>query len=596
MNKIRVAEGALLGHFSFHSRLDSFDVADYVLGTEERRWPGLPLDPPEIPIASATYETALAGLMHGGAGTYPVIAVKGGVGCGKTSALIYAFKHRELIACAKCSDETATAPIRIYIDFGELLSSAPLPPERELGEACARLEAKLASEIKPHLEDHGDGLLRFWRWCETTNEPAAAIEAFQNHITAYRGAIVSGDVDQLGRAFASLWLSLTSSDRILYRVAQRAFLEQPDRTLCNLVIIDNIDQLEPETQRELARLSRAMARILSCRVIVALRPFTWAARGWATHLDAYVTHRAPELVRLITARTAQFKQRQPESTHLHRALHSLLDRITEEPGKPSALAKLISWTCGHSARFVVQNVHNLLVHPSLDVDLEMSDPFRGISNSALYEAYLCNDQRLLDRQRFDNLFAVSHSVDPDQVLIKTCVLFVLLHSRDHRMQCAELCKYIVHMARFSPHLLAQALNDMMPKERPLIWSSHSHSMTVERVQHPDDTECIYLTTLGTAYYKYLISNPYYFRECIFDHQRGLDRGKKSTRVGWIADEASTFLATFLDTRTRVRRRVEQQCGQTAWRLLEQPPYSGERWVANMRDTLRRLRSVQGRAS
>lgn len=252
-----------------------------------------------------------------------LLALVGGMGCGKTTTLQYVRTH----FLQNCTSV-------IYLDFDQYLDGilhpeghrerrdAPVHQDGALrnlkeltDERISTYLAKIISQKFDHLLDPGENLRNAWDW--------ACSEDFS--IDEHPASIALADaIDELRTEFEHDWRDAGPAQIKLRKQLYRDIKNGParerlqyqfflidyyltvkcggDRTKL-VVVFDNLDPLPPKTQRLLARAAIRMSRLARCKFILSLRPLTYARTlQAASSIVEIVEHLGPPITHLMLAR------------------------------------------------------------------------------------------------------------------------------------------------------------------------------------------------------------------------------------------------------------------------------------------------------
>jgi hypothetical protein len=588
-NVLKVNEAFFRESFSFDSLKATFDPKDYVIGRIKRAWPQLFSSPEYVDPNAASYEETIRNFLKIQPIPGSILLIVGGIGCGKTSTLVYCTGTVTL--CRQCFDgKPCAAGVRnVYVDLRAFDEDSP---ESMI---WAEFERVLTAEVQrshPNF-DFGPDLLAFWTWA---SGPAAFKTirhmSFRRQLTAHARIIRDKDGDAVDRAFTHFWLSDEHDypeGRSVYRAIQLAYITRSKKCKhCNLLCIDNIDQLAPRQQQRIVKFAYEVAAHLECNVVIPVRPYTVSRDAFATANFLHLIHVSPDAAELLEHRVNRFIEKTPAIASIHAPLRSFMTRFRAD----RTLSLSIRATSGDSGRFLLRNVHNLLVSRILPVnefDEAAFDPLGLVKNNVLFESLFCDEDRQLDGDCFENLFVVAGRRDVRARFVKLWLICMLRHAPDNLLHCTEIRQLLVTLLGCDEALVAGAIHSLICKTRPLAWSKRYHVFTQDALRSRENDNTIHLTTIGYLYRTQLLDNPYYLRECVYDRSGATPNEKDS--VDFWSTHVLSFLEETRNEHRSIRRELTGNYGLDGFELFKKSNVEIENWFAAMMRTLRRLRTV-----
>ena len=484
-----------------------------------------------MPCEPGSYEKFLEDFFHRDPGSHEqadnVMIVVGGIGTGKSTAIRRAL-HRAGGMARTCSRAGTDAracihkPRILEFDFrtdedrvADGDSDVDAEKQRFWNHVASELEARPGNELPVAAE-----VTSFWNWCLGEKRlldlsPILHQElGVQKH--AIRAAVTNDEslwpraqhVRSLVIAREKLIRSFSHQDLVWYNAYLLRY--QIDTSLipchCAYLFLDNIDQLHPKVQRLAAETAITLSEVLRSRTIIAIRPLTWKRSVHGYTLIRTEKHRSPAIFDVLRKRVNSFIENNGLAKPEADALRSLVT-IMSGKGRDPLVGTLLDATSGYSVRFALRNFSNMFDSPTLRSLPDTSTAFHEMRVSDLARAFFCGERSQIIPHAFENLYAVRGDMRTEHWLIKPRLLDILCRSLQGTSRINELAD-ILRRFGYSDNLLLTAINELLIRTRPLIWS--------EEDMHCNDLGSpaqVTVTPIGWRYYRDLFGEVYYDEVC-----------------------------------------------------------------------------------
>ena len=513
-----------------HFAGDITSSEQYCPGTRSSDW----RSGARLEVVPGAYEATLANfLLSDPAGTAKrdtdALVLIGGIGTGKSTTL------RELIRTLRekprrcsvadtedglCAEEPIIIDFNIADIFGEM-GRRTGSDERVKHQstnfwniAAARFERVLGQTYSFEME------VAFWAWAldhATMRERSRVVHRWLNEWEHQIRAVATGNpyggwsIEQLSQSLerqrGELIARIDDRDLAWYRAYQVVFAIdkiQAFRCRCRYVFLDNIDQLEPDVQREIMDFALLLWDVLRARTIIGIRPLTWERSLHAYMLLRTENHFSPNTRDVLIARLSRLTDHSRAPREVGAYLRILIDLFTAN----SLLGDLFEVTSGLSIRFAIRNFLNLVNSPVLP-PLARYKHVAAMKVSDLVRAFFFGDGETVLHGNFDNLYALGTDMRREYRLVKARILDYLARVCDNGASEIDRLASALKQFGYSENMLLKALNDLLLPTRPLLWSQGGSN-----VETLNSNTKVALTPSGRGYRAVLFGQLYYDEVCI----------------------------------------------------------------------------------
>lgn len=458
-----------------------------------------------------------------------VLVLIGGIGTGKTTTVrgLIGFLQGEKRTCSASSESENACrqpPIIVDLDVSDIYGeSGRRGVDKERGRqqledfwniAASRLERILAGKV------HFESEAAFWAWAlekETLRDRSAFIHRWLNDCehqiralatrVAYSGWSLEAIAQSLERRRSELMSGIPTRDLVWYRVFQLIYAIQVQRSFscsCRYVILDNVDQLEPEVQTEVVNFTILLSDVLRARTLVAIRPLTWERSVHAHMLVRTQNHFSPSLRDVFQRRLERLAHARVVPDPFLAYLRSIVLPLTT----PKSLwGKMFEATSGLSVRFAIRNFLNLtqsrLLPPIGEINV-----FKKMRSSEIARAFFFGEGENILHGNLENLYGLGTDMRAEFRLIKPRILDYIVRVCDGQTTLDELCSSMTRF-NYSQETLIKALNDLLWRSRPLLWCQAGHQLGSVA-----GSAKIAATPIGRGYRDKLFGQLYYDEVCI----------------------------------------------------------------------------------
>jgi hypothetical protein len=515
---------------------DKVDREDYCQGTRAWDWDGGKAYPGEPGHYEQTLDEFLAfDPGKSSTGKMGLLVLVGGIGTGKSTAVHEAWNRlsRSSRSCslAPLKETCGITPHLINLDLRAIYAEYSKPGKREsLAEVQAsafwnavatRFESLLPRQITFAEE------CRFWDWCRKQELICDRSEAFhrwlssnQHQIRAvvddepYGGWTKTDILHFLERSRADIF-KFQPEDIAWYRIFE--FLYSREITprsdcRCVYVFLDNVDQLEPDVQRAAVNFVTLLTPIVRARAIIAIRPLTWERSFDAHELIRAEDHFAPSFHDVLTRRLERLAASGQLPLSALESLRHLIEQFTTA-GKESLWLDMFEATAGLSVRFALRNFTNFTQSPLLPPLAETSHPLRTMPASVIARGFFFGNSDSLITHAFENIYRIGRDSRVGYRLVKIRILHYVMRTENGGTTKTRLTG-VMQLFGYDPNLVHKALNDLLIRQRPLLWCDDGH----DAFRFPD-TARIAITPIGAGYVQNLFGQLYYDEVCIAKNLR-----------------------------------------------------------------------------
>lgn len=504
----------------------------YCLGT--RGWNWEENGPFKTP--AGTYETALLEFFrHDPASNVQhslnIIVVVGGIGTGKSTALARTLDQFQSMP-RECSfakkGECVGTPVTVNLDLRGIYQPEA---ERQQKRAPVRDQASLfwnavttrIHRITPDIFDFNTELA-FWRHCARQSDIEDRSPTIHKWLIANERQIKAVHEDApfagwtinhlsqfLERARTDLIQNASLEDLAWYRVYQLGFAldrsPSPSPCRCRYIVLDNVDQLEPDVQRISVEFVEKFSAGIKGRAIISIRPLTWHRAFDAHVLVRAENHCSPSFRDVLLKRLSKLKAAETLPATAIALLRRIIDELTDDPDH--LWTGLFEATAGLSVRFALRNFTNMTQSPLVPTPGEAREgPNIGMKASEFARAYFFGDGDAMISRAFDNLYRVGRDMRHSYRLVKVRILDFIIRIDGGATQLNRLVQTLRPFG-YDPSLLHNALKELLRRTRPLLWSHEGHDPTQMTLSAQ-----LAVTPIGVGYYKSLFGQLYYDEVCI----------------------------------------------------------------------------------
>ncbi|HXO19985.1 MAG TPA: hypothetical protein VOA87_08690 [Thermoanaerobaculia bacterium] len=473
-------------------------------------------------------------LLHNPAGRakagLDVLVLIGGIGTGKSTTVQRMISHlmtqpRTCSRSVEGVDQCNHPPIIINLNTGNIFAEpGRLVPHRERVKsqladfwnmAASRFEELIGASFSFENE------AAFWAWAlghagirdrstvlhRWLNEAEHQIRALATG-TAYSSWSLADIAQSLERQRSALMNSIPGRDLVWYRVFQLIYgvsVLANFKCTCRYIILDNVDQLEPEVQRELVDFVILLSDILGARTLISIRPLTWERSVHAHMLVRTENHYAPSVLEVMQARILDLEKDRFCPVYAPEYLRSLITTLTT-PG--SLWGDMYDATSGLSVRFAIRNFLNFSQSKLLPPLSQHSAPLEPMKASEIARAFFFGDGESLLYANLENIYALGNDMRQEYRLVKPRILDFLIRTCSGATSIEDLANTVGRFG-YTNQMILKAINDLLLRSRPLLWSQDGHQISSLGLRSR-----IAVTPIGRGYHSSLFGQLYYDEVCI----------------------------------------------------------------------------------
>jgi hypothetical protein len=219
-------------------------------------------------------------------------------------------------------------------------------------------------------------------------------------------------------------------DLLWYRIYQLIYildLKRSFRCRCRYIFLDNVDQLEPEVQRDVVDFVILLSDVLHARALLAIRPLTWARSVHAHMIVRTQNHMSPAIRKVLLERLNRLARSGSAPKDMIPYLRTLIYKFTA----PNSLwGDLFEATSGLSVRFAIRNFLNFMQSPLLPPLSEHADPLGKPKASEIARAFFFGEGENILHDNLENLYALGTDMRREYRLIKARILDYLIRVCD----------------------------------------------------------------------------------------------------------------------------------------------------------------------
>ena len=479
-------------------------------------------DLPQDVIGLGEYESMLLGKLL--SPKNPIVCIEGPIGAGKTTTINYLWQHIMVrMDCSNCESKNSNINCRkliAHIDFKKFIAEVESPNLHKLVETiCDELRARCTL-----LVDDEEECFAFWKqildqYDSQTDTEVSSVARVLLGRAPWLHQEISEPGKQLKRRLG-LRDHLRQRDLIWYLrymvLLWRYLLKTRffNHRECALVILDNLDSLEPNLQRGLLDVVMRSAHQDGPTLVVVMRPETRKRHGLADELVDAVMHQGPEPIDVIVDRLNRFYQNpakyfdpkigltKEQFQLVTEFLHRMQGRITED-----VFAGFIRNAAGKSVRQALLLAQGLLMVSVADMkNLDITPHF-------LVRACITQGGTQFSahpRSAITNPFDVPE-VEEGRLLLK---LRILQYLADRRDQCSlSVIRSAFTLFGYPEASIKAAVNALLQNECQLV---RSDGYDEYRETWGDEQETLYLTEIGKGYIEHLVFDTDFVQEVMLD--------------------------------------------------------------------------------
>jgi hypothetical protein len=452
-----------------------------------------------------------------------ITIIVGGIGTGKSTTIKRSIES--VIAKARNCSVTSNGglciakPIVVVIDFKSWEDEQVLAVEEKRSENFWNLVATCARQaISTEISEEQE-VKCFWAWL--LNQPkllrrSLIINKFlsveREKIIQLSSSLISTPLPQiladLIKKRSRLFDSFKSEDFAWYSVALLAYqCLLPKKTCpCLYLVVDNVDGLEPNTQRLALGLAQLLCAVLKARTLIALRPLTWKNVQGELLIDRK-DHYSPHWNSVLISRLTEclVTDRLNLIDHAKEAINQLINALRNES---NFLHKMFSATVGISVRYALRNLHNLLQSPILKAAYSNKKFVLDLSVSDLSKAYFFGGASSIIPHAFENLYVTGSSRELSPVVLKPRILDFIKRRQNGMTTMKGIFEFSFKFGHRAD-MVQTALKELAMRERPLIWSEDGYELFSRK-----SNSRVMLTPIGYSYIKDLFGELFYEEVCL----------------------------------------------------------------------------------
>lgn len=456
-----------------------------------------------------------------------VLVLVGGIGTGKTTTakrcLDRVMKKPRLCSACPAEDKICrTQPRLLELDFEfweeGTESKSRIKEERRFWNFVA---ARLAQNEDDELQAEEE-VTKFWNWClgrVKLLERSINIHNFLNSVKPMVKAVIQNKplaglapktiLQTLLARREDFLNSIDPQDLVWYSAFSLSYLRasRDHKCRCSIIFFDNVDHAKPYLQQLAVDKVVLLSEIIPARTLIAIRPLTWERSIHGHYFVRTEPHYSPAAASVVGKRVGRFLRKSRPAEGYRNALKVYTKMMLSGKGNP-LMYRMFFATSGVSVRWALRNFTNMLQSPFLDGLPEAGDPFQGMRISALARAYFFGQRQSFIPQSFENLYSVGRNTRPDYRLIKPRILDLACRVGGGQYVIAHIFQAL---SKFGcpEEVVQQALNDLMRRTRPLMWSAEGF-----KCEDPQSKALLAVTPIGWGYYRALFGEVFYDEVCI----------------------------------------------------------------------------------
>jgi len=482
-----------------------------------------------------------------------IVCIMGEMGGGKTFTLEYllqgAIKEREHcpVPPGKCPGNRLVA----VFDFNEQAFMYVQDEEIALQKLSAYVVRKLRAALRSQgMVGPNEELTAFWDyelatlsddhyrsdafdWIADELDEESAPDETEHNLSVRRKVLA-----QL-RTHTDLYLDYLC--RLLRYVKRTRY---DDREGCVLVIFDNVDRASPVIQRVLMHLVMAHADTSNALWILLMRPETFEAGDWSTHVIDRIPHFGPQVFDVLMDRLDRFcKDPTPyfreekvltriERDDIVAWMTELSELLRSEDYRP--VREFLTNASGHNIRYGLV-LAQTLVRMGHSKSAHMERTPHNIIRALIRQGA----ERYRRRVRFpiENLFSIDGEVGA--FLVKPRILQYLL-ACDGGRSAVSMVRSQMDLFGHSERVTRLAVNELMAHDKQLVRSNSHDVFRSDSEFSKAEDEALQITAVGEAYGKSLEFDLTYVHEVMVDCSVRADAFGPRTPYGTLAERLMAF--------------------------------------------------------
>ena len=485
----------------------------------------------------------------------PVLCIKGRMGSGKTTTIKYIMEN--FINKVECECQGVDYPDRrltAWVDFKELVTESDATIQDLVDKICTQLWNKCIYYLDEDFEYR-----QFWDHLFQINEYGS--DGFVEDVVGN----IHGDYPEIrnvkkvdekeidNRKIVKKRLKDKSSIWylryliLLYRyLIQIRFLNHRE---CAIIILDNVDSLSTELQRNLVKIMIGCAHSHGPLFVILVRPETFERHGLNDILRDIIVHQSPRphqvilsrLERFLAEPSAFFKAAQTLTDDEKRIATTYLRKIYPKLKRGNAFKEFIESASGKNIRNALvlsQSIfeltvgemkrRDLTVHYLIRAIVRFGNPqFRTYQNSRIinpFDVEGVTDGRYMTKIRLLKYIAGRGGSCHTPTILSTFAPFSMLN------------------LTLNQDVTAKALEELLSNDCQLLTSNGYDSF---HITPEDDQDELSITEIGRGYIDHLVHNIHFLQEIMLDARVESDFQIPSGYIDKLAEKLSVMIR-FLD--------------------------------------------------
>ena len=475
-----------------------------------------------------------------------VHVVIGGLGTGKSTTLSRCYNRyltQELI-CPKGETKTDICKRNkrlIILDFERWTEHLSLEELNDPAEYRDKLWNTIASRLNKATRNTlkiNEEITVFWRWCckeLDILEESSKVQRFFQEIEPKLQA-VENNMDYFGIGGNDLLKELANERErfmrnleeydsrafAIYCLLRLKYVLKIDGGLCSCtqIFVDNLDHVVPEGQVIVANFAQKIAGYLGVRMIIAVRPLTYERSIHAHFVDIRTYHKSPDPCVVVTDRILKFMQHHGKSLpkQLRKDLEDLRVLLSGKHVPRSAISMMLNATSGLSVRNALLSARDFIKSEILYDKRTGMLALRDRKTSDFVKALFFGPQQGVDTKKYEILYSVNGDFRISYALIKPRILDFLIRIENGQTSIRRVFDFMScflddeeYEREHWKEIVRTALNELMLRYRPLIWSQDGFS--VEKGTESSNGS-ITVTHIGRGYWDSLFGELLYEEVCL----------------------------------------------------------------------------------
>ncbi|MCF6293070.1 MAG: hypothetical protein L3J04_06720 [Robiginitomaculum sp.] len=461
----------------------------------------------------------------------PILHLTGWTGSGKTTTLKYISDQvtsenlTQIAWIGFNNEDSSLKPINVWVELSSQLEQA-FPIEENDGPA--------------------NEVTKFWKWCLSKPifrpkfpEFSDILDQFRHEITALSDSdwVWPGSstreqaMDVVLQARNTYFGRASAIDRTFYKLALLLYnWEIQNDGKKHVLLVDDIDHLNLNTQREIINAAMKVAEFLNIRLIIAFRPMTWETTQGHS-MQETEEHLSPYPLAII----AKYLKFLADSNQTEQDKEELINLANFLQQGNNVLSDFISGSSGLNVRAGIRTFSNFLISPVIS-EYSLTDlSSKNIAPSKIGQAFFISSGETIAEgpfvNNFENLYEVEGILGGGSPLLKTRILDCLVRIHKGSLPMSNLIDFLCFFGYPRNEILI-ALKRLFVRKRALIWSNQ-----VWETEDPITTVSIGAAPMGCSYYQGLFGN-YGFIEAIKKENRAI-----TVPVGQVIEFSKSLIDT-----------------------------------------------------